>query len=252
MGADTHKGVTRMGPITPVRTLPALFTTLPQKRAASSLPVEDPKKKAQSILDSLPGNSLISKTAILSAGAGVSVYGISNEFLVINEETVVAFCLLSVFWAVSKYGGPMYKEWADGQVNKMKGILNAAREDHTSAVKRRIDNVQKLGGVIDITKQLFEVSKVGYCTTQGWNGETKYEQETAKLEAQAFELEQKTAMIQEGKQVLDSWVRYEGQVKQRQQRELAESIISRITKELENPKTLQQILQQSVTDVESE
>lgn len=77
-------------------------------------------------------------------------------------------------------------------------------------------------------------------------------QETAQLEAQAFELEQKTALASEAKSVLDSWVRYEGQVKQRQQRELAESIIGKVTKELENPKTLQQILQQSVTDVESE
>lgn len=76
-------------------------------------------------------------------------------------------------------------------------------------------------------------------------------QETAKLEAQAFELEQKTAIAHEAKAVLDSWVRYEGQVKQRQQRELAESIIAKIEKELENPKTLKQILDQSVADVES-
>jgi F-type H+-transporting ATPase subunit b len=71
------------------------------------------------------------------------------------------------------------------------------------------------------------------------------------LEATAFELEQKTALAHEAKQVLDSWVRYEGQVKVRQQRELADSIIGKIQKELENPKTLQQILQQSVADVES-
>lgn len=58
-------------------------------------------------------------------------------------------------------------------------------------------------------------------------------------------------MAAEAKSVLDSWVRYEGQVKQRQQKDLAESIINKITKELENPKTLQQILQQSITDVES-
>lgn len=51
--------------------------------------------------------------------------------------------------------------------------------------------------------------------------------------------------------MLDSWVRYEGQVKQRQQKELAQSIIAKVTKELENPKVLQQILQQSVADVES-
>jgi F-type H+-transporting ATPase subunit b len=75
-------------------------------------------------------------------------------------------------------------------------------------------------------------------------------QETAKVEAQAFELEQRTALAAEAKNVLDSWVRYEGQVKQRQQRELAESIIAKINKELENPKVLQQILSQSVTDIE--
>lgn len=40
-------------------------------------------------------------------------------------------------------------------------------------------------------------------------------------------------------------------MKQRQQKELAETIITKIQKELENPKTLQQILNQAVTDVES-
>ena len=129
-------------------------------RHASNVPSEDPKSRAQSILDSLPGNSLVSKTAILSAGAGVSIWGISNEFLVLNEEAVVAFCLLSVFWAIGKYGGPMYTEWADGQIAKLKGILDTARQDHTSAVKSRIENVKQMGGVVDVTKQLFEVSKV--------------------------------------------------------------------------------------------
>lgn len=80
---------------------------------------------------------------------------------------------------------------------------------------------------------------------------TVFVQETAKLEAQAYELEQKTALAAEAKTVLDSWVRYEGQVKQRQQKELAQSVIAKVQKELENPKVLQQILQQSVADVES-
>ena len=81
---------------------------------------------------------------------------------------------------------------------------------------------------------------------------TWHKQETAKLEAETFELEQRTALAAEAKTVLDSWVRYEGQVKQRQQKELAESIIAKVQKELENPKALQQILQQSIADVESE
>lgn len=114
-----------------------------------------------SILDALPGESLASKAAILSATAGISIAAISNEYYVVNEETIVAGALLTVFWAATKYGGPMYKEWADGQEKKMLNILNAAREDHTNAVKARIDNVKDLGGVIDVTKGLFEVSKVG-------------------------------------------------------------------------------------------
>ncbi|KAI9809043.1 MAG: atp4 subunit B of the stator stalk of mitochondrial F1F0 ATP synthase [Sarcosagium campestre] len=226
-------GSARLRPAISSRTLPAIATPLTTTRPASNVPTEDPKTKAQSILDSLPGNSLVSKAAILSGGAGVSIAAISNEIYVVNEETITALCLLSIFWAVGKYGGPMYKDWAEGQVNKVKNMLNTARANHTAVVRDRIDGVKQLEGVIEITKQLFEVSK-----------------ETAHLEAQAYELEQKTALAHEAKTVLDSWVRYEGQVKQRQQKELADSIIAKIQKELENPKTLQTILQQSVTDVE--
>jgi F-type H+-transporting ATPase subunit b len=124
------------------------------------VPAEEPAKKAQSLLDALPGSSLVSKTAIASSFAGLSVFAIGNEYYIVNEESIVMLATLSVFWAVFHYGGPTYKGWAEGQVNKIKGILNAAREDHTNAVKARIDNVKELGGVIDVTKQLFEVSKV--------------------------------------------------------------------------------------------
>ncbi|KAI2624352.1 hypothetical protein GGR54DRAFT_596084 [Hypoxylon sp. NC1633] len=224
-------GAARLRPSIVPRALPAV-TSLTASRPASSVP-DEPKAKAQSILDSLPGNSLISKTAILSSAAGLSIYAISNEYYVVNEESVVAFCLLAVWGALIKFGGPMYKEWAEAQNEKIKGILNSARADHTQAVKNRIENVQQMGGVVNITKSLFDVSK-----------------ETAQLEAQSYELEQSTALAAEAKTVLDSWVRYESQVKQRQQRELAESIIAKVKKELENPRALQQILQQSVADVE--
>ncbi|GJN68554.1 ATP synthase subunit 4 mitochondrial precursor [Purpureocillium lilacinum] len=228
--ARSAVGAPLLRPTLARRAVPAISAAV---RNASNVPAEEPKKKAQSIIDALPGSSLLSKTAILSSAAGLSVYAISNEYYVMNEETVVAFCLLAVWGGIIKYGGPAYKEWAESQNEKIKNILNSARADHTEAVKTRIEDVKQMGGVIDITKTLFEVSK-----------------ETAKLEAQAFELEQQTALAAEAKTVLDSWVRYEGQVKQRQQQELAASIIAKVQKELENPKVLQQILQQSVADVE--
>jgi thioesterase domain-containing protein len=64
-------------------------------------------------------------------------------------------------------------------------------------------------------------------------------------------LEQRTQFVHEAKSVLDSWVRYEAQVKQRQQKELAETLILKVKKELETPRVLQQILMQAVADVES-
>lgn len=232
--AKSAVGAARLRPsVSALRPMPALASLIPARSSSSNVPTEEPKARAQSIIDALPGSSLASKTAILSAAAATSIYAISNEYYVFNEETVVAFCLLSVWTALIKYGGPMYTEWADGQNDKIRGILNAARADHTQAVKNRIGDVQQMSGVIDITKSLFAVSK-----------------ETAKLEAEAYELEQKTALAAEAKSVLDSWVRYEGQVKQRQQKELAESVIAKVQKELQSPKVLQQILQQSVADVE--
>ncbi|KAL2135650.1 hypothetical protein VTI74DRAFT_7460 [Chaetomium olivicolor] len=230
--ARSAVGAARLRPSIAPRALPAVSTVV-SARNNSNVPSQDPKSKAQSILDALPGSNLLSKTAILSSAAGMSIYALSNEYYVMNEETVVAFCLLSVWTALIKYGGPAYKEWAEGQNAKIKNILNAARADHTAAVKTRIEDVKQMSGVIDVTKALFEVSK-----------------ETATLEAKAYELEQRTALAAEAKNVLDSWVRYESQVKQRQQKELAQSIIAKVQKELENPKVLQQILQQSVADVE--
>lgn len=65
-----------------------------------------------------------------------------------------------MFAAIGKFGGPLYKEWADTQVNKIRDILNSARADHTQAVKDRIENVSQMATVVEVTRDLFAVSKV--------------------------------------------------------------------------------------------
>ncbi|KAI5290467.1 atp4 subunit B of the stator stalk of mitochondrial F1F0 ATP synthase [Ascosphaera aggregata] len=218
--------------VTCIRALPALSQPLQLTRAASNVSAQS-EEQSCTFIDSIPGNSLVSKAAILSASAGVSIAAISNELYVMNEETVIAISLLSVFYGVARLGGPAWTAFANSEIKKHTDSLTTARAEHTNAVKQRIEDVKQLEGVVDITKQLFEVSK-----------------ETAALEAQAYELEQRTALAAEAKRVLDSWVSYESQMKQREQRQLAESVISKIKAELQNPKTLQQILNQSIADVE--
>lgn len=132
-----------------------------QARFESSVPQQqDPKEKAKSLLDSMPGGNLLSKAAMLSAGTGLSIAAISNEIYVVNEESIVLIALLSVYYAVYQYGGPAYSEWAENQSNKIRNILNSARKDHTTAVQARIESVNNLGSIVDVTKDLFALSKV--------------------------------------------------------------------------------------------
>jgi len=57
-----------------------------------------------------------------------------------------------------------------------------------------------------------------------------------KLESKAFELKQENALNSEIKAVLDSWVRYENSLREREQKKIAEHVISRIQAQLQDPK----------------
>ncbi|KAG0378865.1 MAG: hypothetical protein J3R72DRAFT_432437 [Linnemannia gamsii] len=192
-----------------------------------------PDSKAQSILDALPGNSLISKTGVVTAIAGLSTYLISQELYIFNEETLVLLAFAATFGGIVKSARAPFNEWADGHISKIRTILEKARVDHKSAVVERIDQVGQMKDVVEVTQALYALSK-----------------ETAQLEAQAFELKQKTALTTEVKAVLDSWVRYETSVREREQSKLAAYMIEKIKADLLDPKLQAQILEESISQVE--
>lgn len=176
---------------------------------------------------------MLSKTGVLATGVLGSVYAISNELYIVNDESIVLGVFAAFVVVVAKLGGPGYTSWADGYIDNMRNILNTTRDKHTDAVKERIGDVNKLKDVVSTTQDLFAVSK-----------------ETVKLEAGVFETKQQVTLAAEAKSVLDSWVRYENSVRQREQKLLAETVISKIEKDLKDPKFQQKILQQSVEDIE--
>lgn len=118
-------------------------------------------------------------------------------------------------------------------MNRIKGILNGARSEHTQAVKDRINNVSQLKDVVALTKGLFAVSK-----------------ETAQLESEVFVQRQKTALASEVKAVLDSWVRYEQQEKEAEQAQLVKTVIDNVLKTLNDEKTQKDALAWAVAEVE--
>lgn len=201
-------------------------------RLLSSTPVE-PKQKASSIIDALPGNSILSKTGILATTAAASVYAISSELYVVNDETLLLCTFVGFMGLVAKVIAPLYGEFARDRTAHVTKLLNDARLSHVTAVKDRIDQVSNLKDVVSTTKALFEISK-----------------ETAALEAESFELKQKVGVATEAKSVLDSWNRFEAQVRQMEQQQLSSSVIAKVQSDLKDSKFQDKILAQAVSDVE--
>lgn len=193
----------------------------------------EPKEKANSIVDALPGNNLISKTGILATSAAAAVYGISNELVVLHDEIILVVTFSTFVALCAKFVAPLYTEWADGEIKKVNDLLNESKNKHVSAVKGRIDSVSQLKEVVNTTKLLFDISR-----------------ETAKLEAETFELKQKLAVAHEAKATLDSWVRFEQQQRQLEQEQLLKSVLDKVNKEVENPKFQDKVLAEAVAEVE--
>jgi len=192
-----------------------------------------PAEKANAIIEALPGNSLVSKTGIVILGTGAVATAISQELYVATDETVLLIGTLAVFSFIVRALRAPYKEWAETNINRIKDILESTRTEHTKAVVDRIDSVKELKDVVEITKGLFAISK-----------------ETAKLESEAFVLKQQVALAAELKAVLDSWARYEQQVKESEQAELSKTVVDKVLKALQDEKAQKDILLGAVTEIE--
>ncbi|KAG5438411.1 hypothetical protein PCANB_002900 [Pneumocystis canis] len=193
----------------------------------------DPKLKATALIDLLPKSPILSKTGMITTGTVLSIAAISNELYVVNEETIILASFIGIIWFLINSSKQSYVNWADRYINNMQSLLNNSRQEHASIIKERINSIEAMKDVVDVTKDLFEISK-----------------ETVQLEAKAFELSQIVNVQQEAKAVLESWVRYESALRQHEQAYLANTVISKVNKELRQPKIQQQILDQSIAQIE--
>ncbi len=93
---------------------PRAATSVAAIRLYSDKP--SPEARASSIIDSLPGNSLVSKTGWVTLGTGLTAVAISKEIYVANEETVILVGSLIFAVLVGRAITGPYKEWADSQI----------------------------------------------------------------------------------------------------------------------------------------
>lgn len=81
---------------------------------------------------------------------------------------------------------------------------------------------------------------------------TWHAQQTAQLEHETFALKQQATLTAEVKSVLDSWVRHEAQVREAEQRELVQTVLANVQKQLGDKKLQRDILAAGVAEIESE
>ena len=84
--------------------------------ASSSAPAQDPKVKANALIEALPGNSLVSKTGWVTLTTALTGAAVSNEIFVLNEEVVILGSFIVFMGYLSTVVRGPYREWADGQI----------------------------------------------------------------------------------------------------------------------------------------
>ncbi|KAI9487904.1 MAG: hypothetical protein EXX96DRAFT_95877 [Benjaminiella poitrasii] len=195
---------------------------------------EKPKKKANSLIDVLPGNSIVSKTGYITGATGIAAFLISKEIYVLNEETLVLIATTGLLGVLLKYLREPFTNMANEHIERIKNVLIQARNDHKNAVQERIEEAGQMKDLVEVTQALFELSR-----------------ETAQLEAETFELKQKVLVSSEVKATLDSWARHETSLREREQKQLAAYLIEKVNKSLQDPKIQQKILDQAILDIQA-
>jgi F-type H+-transporting ATPase subunit b len=110
--------------------------------------------------------------------------------------------------------------------------------------------------VVSITQALFSLSKVinilPLPADVSFIHIFNHQQETAKLESENYVRQQKITVASELKSVLDSWVRYEQQVKEREQADLTKAVVDKVIASLKDEKVQRDILVNAVAEIERE
>ncbi|KAJ1560537.1 atp4 subunit B of the stator stalk of mitochondrial F1F0 ATP synthase, partial [Nowakowskiella sp. JEL0078] len=157
----------------------------------------EPSAVAESLINKFPGDSLAAKSGNVLLFSSIAAYIISKEVYVVDMEFFEALCIFGAFSVWYTGGKDMAISYILDRREKIRNVLTQARKDHKAVVQERITHISKLSDVVDVTKDLYGLSKAS---------------EVAQLEAEAYALKQQVAYTNEVKNVLDQWVRHEANV----------------------------------------
>lgn len=246
-----------------------------------------PSKRAEEIIEKLPSSpSLITKTGTALLGTGLIAAAISQELYVVNEESIVLIASLIVFtyigkvlWTISFLNDMRISlTHLHSMVDITRTLFSVGWGSYQPHQKRSqqcscwtywcCETAYRLCGSdercrLHYSRPLRPVKSKLYisrnCSFRCYVSfhfythiPTQSQQETARLESENFVKQQNIAVAAELKSVLDSWVRYEQQEKEREQADLTKSVIDKVVASLRDEKVQRDILVNAVAEIEGE
>ncbi|KND01145.1 uncharacterized protein SPPG_04237 [Spizellomyces punctatus DAOM BR117] len=193
----------------------------------------DPKLEARSLIELFPGDNLAAKSSSVLVAASMAAYLISKEIYIIDAEVFEMVCIFGAYWLWYRGGKEGVLEYFKEKKATIKNVLESARADHKAVVQERVNHISKMSDIVNVTDALFDMSK-----------------EMVVLVEQAYELQQKVALYRQVKGVLDAWVRHEVDVRERLQKQLTSTIISRVREILADEKMQREVLRESLAQLE--
>jgi F-type H+-transporting ATPase subunit b len=184
-------------------------------------------------LNFFAGSSPATKSATFLATVSAATFLLTKEIYLIDAECFEMLAIFAAYTVWYKGGKDAAVSYLTDRKETVKKILQNARDNHRQAVESRLAHLEKLSDIVGNTRLLYQMS-----------------QEMAKMEAQVFGLKQRVALKQEVKSTLDSWVRFEANVREQEQKQLVQHVIQKVKDKLLDPKNQNLILQQSLADIE--
>ncbi|KAJ1556168.1 atp4 subunit B of the stator stalk of mitochondrial F1F0 ATP synthase [Nowakowskiella sp. JEL0078] len=136
-----------------------VFGALKQTRAAYSTERSEPSVVAESLINKFPGESLAAKSGNVLLFSSIAAYIISKEVYVVDMEFFEALCIFGAFSVWYTGGKDLAISYIRDRREKIRSVLTQAREDHKAVVQERITHISKLSDVVDVTKDLYGLSK---------------------------------------------------------------------------------------------
>eukprot|EP00158_Paraphelidium_tribonemae_P002260 Partr_v1_DN25239_c0_g1_i1_m16864 putative atp synthase len=187
---------------------------------------------AQNFINSIPGSD---KTYNWYLGTTTAAYLFANEVIPYTPEVVYSIPFFTLTYLGITRMSPVMHSLMQQVVDEKQKFWDDSKAKAQVRLEEQIHEITGSGvtDLVQVTEDLFQHAEV-----------------VAKMEAEAYEHSQALEFHTKAKQILDEWVRYETNERERVQKIIADDVISKVMAGVNDPSFQAKYLEQCIGDIE--